>query len=480
MRAIPIVLLRWLLVCALAVAPAARAAPALPAPVLAALAHAGVPASALAVVVGEAGGGRALLRWHADRPMQPASLTKLVTTAAALDLLGPDWRWHTPVWLQGPIEQGVLHGSVFIRGSGDPSLVQERVWLLLQRLREAGVRRIEGDIVLDASAFELPAIAPDAFDGEPLRPYNVRPAALLLNFRSRLYTFTPDPARGVAQVRVEPALDTSPVQRTVPLSDGLCADWRGALAARFAADGTRFAGRYPAACGEQGWAVADPEPASFDARLLATLWHGMGGELAGRVREGRAPEGVAPSFDWVSPPLAEVVRDINKFSNDLMAEQLALTLPLALHAAPAATPESARRVLTDWLAERSGKADAAATFIENGAGLSRRTRLSAAQLAAVLDWAWRSPVMSELMSSLPIAGVDGTLRRDAGVDSPAHLKTGTLRDVAALAGWVLADDGRRYRIVAIVNDPHAAAARPALDALVRWTARRARPHRAVR
>ncbi|ODU97397.1 MAG: D-alanyl-D-alanine carboxypeptidase/D-alanyl-D-alanine-endopeptidase [Rubrivivax sp. SCN 70-15] len=479
MPTVPTALLRWLLVCAVSVAPCARAAPALPVAVRAALAHAGVPASALAAVVGEAGGGRPLLQWQADRPMQPASLTKLVTTAAALDLLGPGWRWHTPVWMQGPLEHGVLHGSVFIRGSGDPSLVQERVWLLLQRLREAGVRRIDGDIVLDESAFELPPIAPDAFDGEPLRPYNVRPAALLLNFRSRLYTFTPDPLRGVARVRVEPALDTSPMERTVPLSDGPCVDWRGALAARFAADGTRFAGRYPASCGEQSWAVADPEPASFDARLLATLWHGMGGELVGRVREGRAPEGAAPSFDWVSPPLAEVVRDINKYSNDLMAEQLALTLPLALRGAAPATPESARRMLTDWLAERTGAAEAAAAFIENGSGLSRRTRLSAAQLAAVLGWAWRSPLMSELMSSLPIPGVDGTLRHDERMGRTAHLKTGSLRDVVGLAGWVLADDGRRYRLVAIVNDAHAQAARPALDALVRWTARRARSQRSA-
>jgi len=154
----------------------------------------------------------------------------------------------------------------------------------------------------------------------------------------------------------------------------------------------------------------------------------------------------------------------------VMARQLSLTL--ALQAAPQqpATPEAAREILTRWVIETTGE-PADDLVVDNGAGLSRSTRISAARLARLLLHAYRGPVMSELMSSLPVTGLDGTLRRSRATPGRAHLKTGSLRDVAGLAGYVLSDNGRRYVLVAIVNHPQAAAAAPALDALVQWTLR---------
>jgi serine-type D-Ala-D-Ala carboxypeptidase/endopeptidase (penicillin-binding protein 4) len=190
------------------------------------------------------------------------------------------------------------------------------------------------------------------------------------------------------------------------------------------------------------------------------------------VREGQAPAELKPAFEWRSPPLAEVVRDINKYSNNVMAQQLFLTL--AREAAPRepATPEAARQHLAQWLAERTGPAGAADDFvIDNGSGLSRSQRISAARLARLLLLAWDSPVMSELMASLPVSGLDGTLRRSRAAPGRAHLKTGSLRDVAALAGYALSHNGRRYVVVAMINHAQAHAARPALDALVQWALR---------
>ena len=460
---------------AVAAAGATGAAPpapavALPAPVLAALQRAKVPADAIAVVVQDVDGERAALRWRERDAVNPASLAKLLTTAAALEQLGPAWQWRTPVWLTGPLRDGVLEGSLVIQGRGDPTLVLERVWLLLRRVQALGVRQIRGDIVLDGSAFAVPEAAPGDFDGEPLRPYNVEPAALLLNFRSVIYGFAPDAAAGVARVSAEPPLAGAAVDRSVPLAAGPCGDWRAGLKAAFEPGRTRFAGAYPTACGESSWPVADPQPASYDARLIEALWRELGGQLQGRVREGRAPQGLAPRFEWPSPPLAEVVRDINKFSNNVMARQLSLTL--ALQAAPQqpATPEAAREILTRWVIETTGE-PADDLVVDNGAGLSRSTRISAARLARLLLHAYRGPVMSELMSSLPVTGLDGTLRRSRATPGRAHLKTGSRRDVAGLAGYVLSDNGRRYVLVAIVNHPQAAAAAPALDALVQWTLR---------
>ena len=442
----------------------------LPPEVRTALQRAGIPADALGAMVLDAQNGRRVLATQAQRPINPASLMKLLTTMAALDRLGPAWTWATPVWLNGSINNGVLEGHLHIKGSGDPKLVQERLWLLLRRVQQLGVREIRGDIVIDQSAFSVPEANPGDFDGESLRPYNVRAAALLLNYRTVVYSFVPDVAAGVARVLTEPPMAGLNVERTVPLSAGPCGDWRAALKASFEPGRTRFAGNYTAACGELNWPVADPDPGSFDARVLLGLWREMGGTISGGVREGPAPVGTPPSFEHRSPPLLEAVREINKFSNNVMAQQLFMTL--ALHAAPerSATPEAAREVVQRWVAGRVPEA-ASPLFIDNGSGLSRETRISPAVLARLLQLAYDGPVMSELMSSLPISGVDGTLRRSRASAGRAHLKTGSLRDVAGVAGYVLSPNGRRYVVVGVVNHAQAGAARPALDALVQWAMR---------
>jgi len=464
------------MLCGLA-APVALAAspPALPIEVRVLLDRAKVPPEALTVVVQEAGSAGAGLVWGADQHVNPASLMKLVTTFAALDLLGPAWTWSTPVWLLGtlrnPGPDGVLEGNVVIKGSGDPKLVLERVWLLLRRIRQAGVREIRGDIVLDHSAFSGSDRSPQDFDGEPLRPYNAQADALLLNYKALLLTFAPDPASGVARIVADPPLAGLQVDASVPLGGTACDGWRGALKADASEAGRlRFRGSFPAACGEKLWPQAYADPASYNARLIEALWSEAGGALTGVVRDGSAP-GARPSFEFASPPLADVVRDINKFSNNVMAQQLFLTLGLQYKGV--GSPEAARDVLNGWLVGQLGPRAADIT-IDNGSGLSRGSRLSAGALALLLQRAWASPVMPELVSSLPVSGLDGTLRRSpgmaaAGVAGRAHLKTGSLQDVAGVAGFLVAASGRRFVLVAIINHPNANAARPALDALVEWS-----------
>ena len=457
---------RLVIACAAALLPltAAHAQP-LPRNVAAALDAARIPRSALVAVVHEVDAVQPRLAVQAQLPVNPASLFKLVTTNAALDLLGPAFTWKTGVWLDGAVRGGVLEGNLVIRGSGDPKLVHERVWLLLRRVQQLGVREIRGDIVLDRSAFSGTWPDPAAFDDEPLRPYNVQPDALLLNYHALTLSFMPDPAAGIARVSSEPALAGLAIDATVPLSATACGDWRDALQADFSDPArVRFAGAYPAVCGERAWPLAPPDAAGYNARMLAGLWHEMGGRLTGTVRDGAAPY-APPAFEFVSPTLAEVVREINKFSNNVMAQQLFLTLGLTQRGQ--GTAEASRAVLGQWLVERFGAA-ASGALIDNGSGLSRDQRISAELLAAVLRSAWASPVMSELMSSLPVSGVDGTLRRSKAPAGRAHLKTGSLRDVAGIAGYVLGASGRRYVVVAIVSDPNAGAARPALDALVQW------------
>ncbi|HVZ47127.1 MAG TPA: D-alanyl-D-alanine carboxypeptidase/D-alanyl-D-alanine-endopeptidase [Ramlibacter sp.] len=445
---------------------AAVRAQALPPEVEAALARAKVPAGAVAMYVAPADGSAPpRLAHRIDTAMTPASVAKLVTTFAGLDLLGPAFIWHTPVYFGGPIQDGTLAGNLYIQGQGDPRLVVERLWLLLERVRGLGVKRIAGDIVLDRSAFDVPLDDPGAFDNEPYRPYNAAPDALLVNFRSVLLAFTPQGA--FARVQSDVPLAGVSWPATVPLSNEPCGDWRAALKPDFSdASHPRFNGAYPMACGDRDWPLAYADPASYAARAVAGLWQAEGGELTGAVREGRVPAQLKPAFSFASPPLAEVVRDINKFSNNVMAQQLFLTLGLQLKGA--GTREAAREAIRDWWKSRFASA---APVLENGSGLARGDSISARQLAQLLHAAWASPLMPELASSLPVPGLDGTLQRGRRNVGQAHLKTGSLRDVAAVAGYVLGKGGRRWVVVAIANHPNAYAARPAFDALVEWAAR---------
>jgi serine-type D-Ala-D-Ala carboxypeptidase/endopeptidase (penicillin-binding protein 4) len=426
-----------------------------------------VPFDALSVLIVDAEGKTVpRLSHRIDVPMNPASVMKLVTTYASLDLLGPAFVWRTPVWLDGPVVAGTLKGNLVIQGQGDPKLVLERLWLLLRRVQGLGVQRIAGNIVLDQRAFAVPPSDPGEFDGEPLRPYNTAPDALLLNFKSIVMTFTPDADGAKARVQIDPPLAGVRLPTQVPLSkNGACNDYRATLKADFSdPKSIRFAGGFPAECGEKVWPVAYVDPASYNARTLEGLWRNMGGRLNGDVVDGLAP--VTPaSFELTSPTLMEVIRDINKFSNNVMAQQLFLTLGLAA-GSPVATPESAREVVRQWWLRRISASDA--PDIDNGSGLSRQTRISAQQLGKLLQVAYASPNMPELMSSLPLVGVDGTLKRSRAGSASAHLKTGSLREVTALAGYVHGASGKRYVLVAIVNHPNAGAVRPALDALIDW------------
>lgn len=450
---------------ALALWSGVAAAQGLPPEVEAALAAAQLPRDAVTMLVAPADGGAPRLAHRADVPVNPASVAKLATTYAGLDLLGPAFTWKTPVYFDGPVRDGVLQGNLVLQGQGDPKLVIERLWLLLRRVQAQGVHTIAGDIVLDRSAFTGAPVDPAAFDGEPLRPYNVAPDALLVNYKTVVLTITPEGGR--ARIRAEPALAGVQWPATVPLAGGDCGAWPTALRADFANPlQVRFAGSFPAACGERTWNVAFPDPASYGGRAIAALWQEMGGRLNGKVRDGRVPAGARPVFEWLSPPLAEVVRDINKYSNNVMARQLFLTLSLQQRGS--GSYEGSREVLGAWWRARFGGEP---PFTENGSGLSRSESVTARQLAQLLQGAWASPLMPDLVASLPALGLDGTLRRAQQNVGLAHLKTGSLTNVSGVAGYVHAAQGRRYVLIAIANHPRANELRPAIQALVDWTAR---------
>jgi len=445
----------------------------LPPAVERALAASKLPSSSVAAVVQEVGAPRPVLNVNPAAPMNPASVMKLVTTYAALEQLGPAYKWKTDAYAAGPLLDGTLQGDLVLRGAGDPKLDLEGFGRLVRALRGKGLREIRGDLVLDRSLFARANGDAARFDGDPFRPYNVLPDALLVNYRSLRFVFVAEPERAAVRLYVEPRPPSLEVVNALKLSDGPCVDgsaFRELLKASYEPSRQRavFAGSFPASCGEKDLNVALLEPNDHVAGVMRQLWSESGGAWAGAAREGSVPPGARLVHTLESPPLAEIVRDTNKFSNNIMARHLFLTLGAESAGAPADAPKALAAVKA-WIAAK--KISAPELVMENGSGLSRIERITAGNLAALLQAAWRSAVMPEFIASMPVAGLDGTMRRrlkGEGIAGQAHIKTGLLQDVRAMGGYVLARNGRRYVVVMIVNHPRAHETQPAMDALLRW------------
>jgi serine-type D-Ala-D-Ala carboxypeptidase/endopeptidase (penicillin-binding protein 4) len=460
-----------LMLLAVGLAPAGLAQ--LPEPIARALARARIPESAAAFYVHEIGATRPVLDAGADRAMNPASTIKLVTTYAGLELLGPAYTWSTEAYATRALADGVLAGDLILRGQGDPKMTLENFWLLLRSLRSRGLREIHGDLVLDRSYFAVNEYDAARFDDQPTRPYNTGPDALLVNFKAVRLQFLPELETRTVRVVAEPPLPQVHIVNNLVFDPtGLCGDWVGKLKldAQGNAQSARlvFNGVYPANCGERVRNFSVLGHSDYVLALFRELWRELGGTLAGAVREGTVGTDARLVTTLQSPALSEIVRDINKYSNNVMARQLFLTLGAVGAGAPAA-PDKSDRVIRQWLAGKGLSFPELA--LENGSGLSRVERITARNLGQLLLTAFRSPVMPELMASLPLAAADGTMKKrlsGAGVAGHAHIKTGSLSGVRSIAGYVLDARGRRVSVVFIVNHANAGNAQAVQDAFLTW------------
>ncbi|HEV2609499.1 MAG TPA: D-alanyl-D-alanine carboxypeptidase/D-alanyl-D-alanine-endopeptidase [Noviherbaspirillum sp.] len=428
-----------------------------------------IPIQATGVYVQEVGGGPVMAVFNPSTPFNPASTMKLVTSSAALELLGPTYTWKTQVYADGKQAGDALLGDLIFKGNGDPKLVVENFWLFLRRIRAQGIREIRGNLVLDRSAFQDTPFDPAAFDGDPTRTYNVGPDALLLNYKALGFRFLPDPMTGKVHMIVDPPLAGYPVVAP-KLSKDECGNWRAKLSPVIESGRARFAGTYSAACGDRTWYFHPYEMTStqYFAAVFRHIWSELGGTFHGEVRDGLVPASGRLITEWESVSLSEVIRDINKYSNNVMARQLLLTIAGNVTKL-SATPDHGAAVVRTWLTNKG--IDAPELSIENGSGLSRIERISPATMARVLSVVFQSPTMPEFMSSLPVVGYDGTMRqrlRTQNVAGYAHIKTGMLNEVRAIAGYVLAASGKRYVVVFMINHPNAAKGQMAQDALLQW------------
>ncbi len=424
-----------------------------------------IPESSVALVIQPLDTNEAEVVHASGQVLNPASVMKLLTTLAALDTLGPAHTWKTRVLVEGEVSDGVLHGDLILQGGGDPSLTQERFWSLLREVQARGIREIHGDVVLDNSLYAIEMPDPADFDQAPLKTYNANPAALLVNYNAVALRLTPQ-ATGLAARLDPPGL---PLEASAALDrQASCDDWQDSLEVKREGDVLRISGRYPVACGERSLWLNLTCPAATAANAFKSLWQELGGIHTGQMRVGLAPVTARLWLEHESIPLSLIVRDINKFSNNVMAKMLFLNLGAARYGAPA-TWEKGQAAVLAWLADKGMHFPE--LVVENGSGLSRMERIAPASLASLLSWAARQPLYYDFAASLPTLGQDGTQKRRLNgtpLAGRAWLKTGSLNGIRNQAGYLVNAAGRRKLLVLFINHANTAQVTQAQRAILEW------------
>ena len=445
----------------------------LPESLLALLSKSKVPADNLSIYVRDLNATEPMLQHNIDVMRSPASTIKLVTTFSALKQLGPNYAWRTEAWVRGDIEDGVLHGDLLIKGYGDPFLVYERYWKFVHELHDRGLKEITGDVIIDNSYYDIPEHKSAAFDGQGFRVYNAGPSPLMFNFQATRLMLKPpeDEASAIADVIPFPASDALVVDNQLELVKGKCKRRHGRPKLNWGPQKQLIVkGQFSVNCKPRYLMrnISDPTQHAYDA--FRHFWNELGGTLHGELKTGQVREGDKSFYSYVSPALGEQIRLINKWSNNVMTRQLFLTVGAKRFGAPA-TLEKGRDAVLELLTEQG--IDTTGLIIENGSGLSRKARVSARQMAQLLEIAYRDAFMPEFMSSMALPGLDGTLAsRFKGDDlkGRSHLKTGTLNSVTAISGYMLNRNGKRLVIVIQHNGARATSARGAKiqDEVLRW------------
>jgi D-alanyl-D-alanine carboxypeptidase/D-alanyl-D-alanine-endopeptidase (penicillin-binding protein 4) len=410
------------------------------------------------------------LTYQADVPRNPASVMKLVTSYAALDLLGPSYRWKTQFYGLNLPQQGKLQSGLWVKGSGDPALNTAHLAEVAGELQQKfNLNEICCEILLDNSAYAPQNFDAAAFDGKPYRAYNAPAEALMVNQQAIRLQLMPSNEK----VTVVAYPNWSLLIKRIDIKPiaGDCGDWKNGLQIKREGRVLSLSGEYPVSCGDK-YLDVNWQGAEYVGGLFYSAWEHAGGRWTQsgktQIRLLNVPENAVLLTEHTSPTLAETLREMNKTSNNVMARALYLSLSRANDASQAASTAKSEQVLKTWLQGKD--LNFSELVLENGAGLSRQERISASHLGALLGDAFHSPVMAELSASLPIYGIDGSLskRKDSGLYGRAHLKTGSLENVRSIAGYVLDAKGRYWSVVFMANGAKAGATKPAQDALLNW------------
>lgn len=413
-----------------------------------------LPHHSMSIYIREIGKTDALIDYQSHESRNPASVMKMVTTMAGLEILGPDYVWETHFHSDGKLVGDTLEGNLIIEGGGDPFLVRETFWHMLYTLQLRGIKHIKGDLIIDNTLFEAEPGTTGDFDKQPYRAYNAFPDAALLNFTAQHFVLIPYINR--LHIYADPPSSTLTIHNQVSVTPGKCRGLRNSLKMHVSENNNgqtivKFSGKYPARCGEREMLRSVSNNSQFLFGVFKSLWEEMGGSISGQGRTGKTPANAKILHKQFSRPLHDIIDYINKHSNNVMARQLLLTIGKETQGTPA-TKVAGSNAIRDWMSRKG--IDSSGVLIENGSGLSRNASIKAITLAQLLESAWQSPFQPEFLSSLPIAGVDGTMRKrlNGHIKSGSmRIKTGLLRDVRSMAGYVTSQSGRNFILVSLQN-----------------------------
>ena len=416
---------------------------------------------------------------NADKPMielntrklrNPASTMKLLTTYAALKVLKPNYKWKTEAWIRGKIHKGVLEGDLILKGYGDPFLVHENYWKFVQGLYDKGLQEITGKVIIDNSYFEVPDTDSGEFDNRPYRTYNAIPSALMYNFQASRFLFRPDTEKKRIDIIPYPWIAEFSYINKVKYSKGRCR--KGHYYPKFVKHSNKLeiSGSYSSGCGQQYILRVLSKPAEHAFNGFRDFWRNAGGKMGDRMEIGRVKRGDRRFHTYYSDSLGNQIRTINKWSNNVMTRQLLLSLGAKKYGQPG-TLEKGRRAILETLADNG--VDNKGIIIDNGSGLSRIARITAGQHAQLLERAWRDEFMPEFISSLSLSGLDGTLVnrfRKGDMQGRTHMKTGTLKNSKAIAGYMLNRKGKWLVVVMHHNGAKIGGGRGSTiqNAMLRW------------
>ena len=427
-----------------------------------------------------------VLDWRSSDPMNPASTMKLLTTLSGLDILGPQYRWRTSVYTDGVVRQGVLKGNLYLQGTGDPKLVPEELAKMMKDLQGLGIQKIDGNLFFDRSAYAPSVMEHNTIDGESLRAYNVPPDPLLYAFRTLSFQIGKSRTADFIDISYSPILSQLKVSNQMQLVDRPCDNWKSNI--RFNLDPesasntdqpitAQFSGAFPSTCKGVNFNVVALDANTFLTQGFAAAWELAGGSWAQAPvgKNGTVPLAARLLLQFEGIALSDDVLDINKYSNNVMARQLLLTLALEKMGKPATTANG-ELVMQSWLKQNG--LDFQGLVVENGSGLSRNEAISASQMNQLLLTARNLPVGDIFYNSLPIAGTDGTMRNrlmsqlrkflHLKKKPEARMKTGSLVDVRAISGYVLSKSGKMYAVTSFINHPNAWRGLEAHDQLLAW------------
>ncbi|WP_081849525.1 D-alanyl-D-alanine carboxypeptidase/D-alanyl-D-alanine endopeptidase [Marinobacter nitratireducens] len=406
---------------------------------------------------------------NADQLMSPGSIMKLVTTYAALEILGPTHRWDTDFLTDGDMVGDTLKGNLYVRFGGDPKLTIERLWSTLRELRGMGITSIDGELVLDGSYFRADEGFPSFEDNgdDPHRPFLVEPSAYLTNLNLLHFQVRAD-ERGTQAWTTPNLPDVVIDNRVTATAEGPCPSRR-----RFEWDPifhddhrvtVRVTGELPKGCRTTRYMSLLPHE-QYSASLIRSVLAETGVTVSGGNATGATPEDARLVLKTTSPDLVTMVRDINKWSSNVMARQMLLTIGAENRKDDENDDRVAGiRVIYDWLEDKG--INTAGMVIDNGAGLSRHGRFTARQGAELLQHAWNSPFAADLMASMPIIAMDGTMARrlrNTGMDGSGRIKTGYLENVRSIAGFTRDEHNTTWAVVGMVNNDPAWNGQAVLD-----------------